>query len=119
MNNFSFFRNSPVWYLRNSKESSALLALKQIRPNEMWEIDEEFNELKSFFKEDDKKSFCYSISKIFTEKQYFQPLASLNILFLLMLFSGKFAIEMYAVDIFRKTQDHVNEYLATVKFIDL
>ena len=31
-----------------------------------------------------------------------------------MLFSGKFAIEMYAVDIFKQTQDSVDENTATV-----
>ena len=114
-NNFSFVYNSPVWYLRKSKESSAFLALKQIRPNnEMVEVNEEFYKLKSSFKEVDENSSCSSISKIVTEKQYFQPLASLNILFLLMLFSGKFAIEMYAVGIFNQTQDSMDENIATI-----
>ena len=112
--NFSFYYNSPIWYLRQSEESSALLALKQIRPNDMDEINEEFYKLKSFVEEKEPKSSCSSISQIFTKKQYLQPFASLNILFFLMLFSGKFAIEMYAVDIFQQTQVTIDEHLASV-----
>ena len=80
----------------------------------MDEINEEFYKLKSFVEEKEPKSSCSSISQIFTKKQYLQPFASLNILFFLMLFSGKFAIEMYAVDIFQQTQVTIDEHLATV-----
>ena len=80
----------------------------------MDEINEEFYKLKSSVEEKEPKSSCSSISQIFTKKQYLQPFASLNILFFLMLFSGKFAIEMYAVDIFQQTQVTIDEHLATV-----
>ena len=46
--------------------------------------------------------------------QLCKPFLTLNVLFVLMLFSGKFAIEMYAVDIFKQTQDSVDENTATV-----
>ena len=37
--------------------------------------------------------------KIFREPCYLKPFITLNVLFLLMTFSGKFAVEMYALDI--------------------
>ena len=48
------------------------------------------------------------------DTQLCKPFLTLNVLFVLMLFSGKFAIEMYAVDIFKQTQDSVDESTATV-----
>ena len=49
-----------------------------------------------------------------SQPQLCKPFLTLNVLFVLMLFSGKFAIEMYAVDIFKQTQDSVDENTATV-----
>ena len=48
------------------------------------------------------------------DNKYLQPFVNLNILFLLMLFSGKFAIEMYAVDILEDVQNSIDEYLAAI-----
>ena len=49
-----------------------------------------------------------------SQPQLCKPFLTLNVLFVLMLFSGKFAIEMYAVDIFKHSQDSVDENTATV-----
>ena len=54
------------------------------------------------------------IWRILTNRTNFVPFVNLNILFLLMLFSGKFAIEMYAVGIFNQTQDAMDENIATI-----
>ena len=51
---------------------------------------------------------------MFTDRRHFKPFALLNILFVFMLFSGKFAIEMYAVEIFRQTQDTMDGNIATI-----
>ena len=51
---------------------------------------------------------------ILTDRTNFVPFVNLNILFVLMLFSGKFAIEMYAVGIFNQTQDTMDENIATI-----
>jgi len=48
------------------------------------------------------------------EKRYYKPLIILNCLFLLMLFSGKFAVDFYAVEIFQLFGGTMNEYLSTV-----
>ena len=51
---------------------------------------------------------------IFTNRRHFVPFVNLNILFVLMLFSGKFAIEMYAVGIINRVQDTMDENIATI-----
>jgi hypothetical protein len=38
-----------------------------------------------------------SLKVLFREKRYYKPFLTLNALFLFMIFSGKFAIEFYAV----------------------
>merc|ERR1719318_1633999 len=48
------------------------------------------------------------------EKKYYKPFFILNFLFFLMLFSGKFSLHFYAVDIFKKAGSHMNEYLSAV-----
>ena len=47
--------------------------------------------------------------------QYIKPFLILNVLFLLMLFSGKFVIEMFAVEILEQlVTDGVDENIATI-----
>ena len=46
-------------------------------------------------------------TKIFTECRYAKPFITLNVLFLLMSFSGKFAIEMYAVDVLKGVRSSI------------
>ena len=52
--------------------------------------------------------------KIFTEWRYVKPFISLNVLFLLMSFSGKFAIEMYAMDILEATKSSIDRRSALI-----
>ena len=58
--------------------------------------------------------FTDGLKLIWKEKKYLRPFLILNLLFLLMLLSGKFSIEFYAVNIFKDTAAHINEYLAAV-----
>ena len=51
---------------------------------------------------------------ILTKRRHLVPFVNLNILFVLMLFSGKFAIEMYAVGIINRIQDTMDENIATI-----
>ena len=48
-----------------------------------------------------------------TRRQYRRPFLILNFLFILMTFSGNFAITFYAVDIFQNVSQ-INEYLSAV-----
>merc|ERR1712241_359569 len=59
-------------------------------------------------------SFFTAVIKVFTEKKYFKPFFILNFLFFLMIFSGKFTIDFYAVDFFQKTGSSINEYISAV-----
>merc|ERR1712186_130529 len=59
-------------------------------------------------------SFLAAVIKVFTEKRYFKPFFILNFLFFLMIFSGKFTIDFYAVDFFQKTGSSINEYISAV-----
>ena len=59
-------------------------------------------------------SFLEGMRRVFIERKYFESFLTLNILFLFMLFSGKFAIEFYAVSIFQDAGGDIDEYLSAV-----
>ena len=61
----------------------------------------------------DEYTLKESISNL-TRRQYRRPFLILNFLFILMTFSGNFAITFYAVDIFQNVSPFVNEYLSAV-----
>jgi len=68
-----------------------------------------------YIKEDSESVwFLEGLLKLFTEKKYLKPFVILNSLFLLMLFSGKFAINFYAVEIIKHFGGDMNEYLSAV-----
>lgn len=54
-----------------------------------------------------------SLQKIL-QRQYRKPFLLLNFLFLLMSFSGKFAISFYAVEIFHDASGRLNEYYSAI-----
>lgn len=58
-------------------------------------------------------SFKVSMEKI-GQRQFRRPFLILNGLFILMTFSGKFAIGFYAVEIFHKASVGLNEYFAAI-----
>lgn len=107
--------DSPYWYLHSGQDKKAHQALQMFRSkgdhdvvDEMFQIQETINhEQKSF-------TFTEGICKIFQDRRYYRPFFTLNILFTLMLFSGKFAIEFYAVEIFQKAGGHMNEYHSAI-----
>ncbi len=47
-------------------------------------------------------------------RQYRRPFLILNFLFVLMTFSGKFAIGFYAVEVFRDASSEINEYFSAI-----
>jgi len=53
---------------------------------------------------------CAQLSR----RQYQRPFLVLNALFLLMTFSGKYAIGFYAVEVFRAASDSVDEYASAI-----
>jgi len=111
-----FFWDSPYWYFQLGKDKSALSSLEQFRGkdahvvSEVFQIQEQMRKVSATV----EHGFTDGIKLVWKEKKYLRPFLILNSLFLLMLFSGKFSIEFYAVHIFKDTGAHINEYLAAV-----
>jgi len=110
----SFFYDSPYWYFHIGKEKSAHMAIEQFRGVDSNVVSEVFQIQEHVRGETDEITFTEGVAKVFSEKKYFKPFLILNFLFFLMLFSGKFSLHFYAVDIFKKAGSHMNEYLAAV-----
>merc|ERR1712158_311537 len=99
------YYDSPYWYFSIGKEKNAHMAIEQFRGpgnNVVSEIFTIQQHVESSQSEEDI-SFFTAVIKVFTEKKYFKPFFILNFLFFLMIFSGKFTIDFYAVDFFQKT----------------
>jgi len=108
--------DSPYWYFSIGKEKNAHMAIEQFRgpaTNVVSEIFTIQQHVESSQSEEDI-SFLSALIKVFTEKKYFKPFFILNFLFFLMIFSGKFTIDFYAVDFFQKTGTSINEYISAV-----
>jgi len=116
-----YFYDSPYWYFHIGKEKSAHSAIEQFRGSDSNVVSEVFQIQEHVRGETEEITFLEGIAKVFVEKKYFKPFFILNFLFFLMLFSGKFSISFYAVDIFKKAGSHMNEYLSAVisAFINL
>lgn len=110
----SFFYDSPYWYFHIGKEKSAHSAIEQFRGADSNVVSEVFQIQEHVKEETEEITFAEGVTKVFTEKKYYKPFFILNFLFFLMLFSGKFSIHFYAVDIFKKAGSHMNEYLSAV-----
>jgi len=109
-----FFYDSPYWYFHIGKEKSAHAAIEQFRGSDTNVVSEIFQIQEHVREESEEIDFLEGVSKVFVEKKYYKPFFILNFLFFLMLFSGKFSINFYAVDIFKKAGSHMNEYLSAV-----
>jgi len=113
----TFFWDSPYWYFQIGKDKSAFAALEQFRGKDMNIVSEVFQiqqQLKSRGEIIEEASFLEGITKITSDPAYWKPFIILNTLFLLMLFSGKFAIDFYAVNIFNVSGGHLNGYASAV-----
>lgn len=107
--------DSPYWYFSIGKEKSAHSAIEKFRGpgsnlvSEIFTIQQHVESVKM-----EEQSFLSAVITIFTDKKYLKPFTILNSLFFLMVFSGKFTIDFYAVDFFKHTGSHVNEYISAV-----
>ena len=112
------YYDSPYWYFSIGKEKSAHMAIEKFRgPNsnivsEIFTIQKHVED--SVDDQEEDKSFISSLGTVFTDKKYLKPFVILNSLFFLMVFSGKFTIDFYAVDFFKNTGSHINEYISAV-----
>jgi len=110
------YYDSPFWYFSIGKEKNAHMAIEQFRgpgTNVVSEILTIQQHVESSL-EVEEKSFLSALITVFTDKKYLKPFVILNFLFFLMVFSGKFTIDFYAVDFFKNTGTHVNEYVSAV-----
>jgi len=109
-----FYWDSPYWYAHIGKEKCAHQALEQFRGSHT-DSDQEMFQIFHYIKGDSESVwFLEGLWKLFTEKKYLKPFVILNSLFLLMLFSGKFAIDFYSVEIVKHFGGDMNEYLSAV-----
>lgn len=109
-----FLYESPYWYFQQGQEKSAYHALEKFRGRNENCISESFQIQEHLKGEEKEMGVLQSLKSIFGERKYFRPFLVLNTLFLFMLFSGKFAIEFYAVDIFTKAGGQMDKYLSAV-----
>lgn len=109
-----FLYESPYWYTSRGEEKMAYEALQRFRGSEENCISETFQIQEHLKTAVEEFSVLEGLRQIFKERKYFRPFLILNTLFLLMLLSGKFAIEFYAVDIFLKAGGHTDKYLSAV-----
>merc|ERR1712038_1781164 len=91
------------------KEKNAHMAIEQFRGPGTNVVSEVFT-----IQQHVESSVSQEDITFFTEKKYFKPFFILNFLFFLMIFSGKFTIDFYAVDFFQKTGTSINEYISAV-----
>jgi len=110
------YYDSPYWYFSIGKEKSAHMAIEKFRGPGTNVVSEVFNiqQHVEASADGEEKSFLSSLATVFTDKKYLKPFVILNFLFFLMVFSGKFTIDFYAVDFFKNTGSHINEYISAV-----
>jgi len=110
-----FQDESPEWYFQQDEEKKAYSALERLRGKdtnivaEVFQIQEHRRQHLTH-----QVSFLQGMRLLVQEKRYYRPFLVLNALFLFSLFSGKFAIEFYAVSIFSKTGGNIDNYLSAV-----
>jgi len=109
-----FLNESPYWYFQQGDDKKAYLALEKFRGKDENCISESFQIQEHLKHLVEEVSFLQGLKKIFTEAKYLRPFLVLNTLFLLMLFSGKFAIDFYAIDILAKVGGSMDKHLAAV-----
>jgi len=109
-----FLSESPYWYFQQGQEKAAYQALELFRGKNDNCVSESFQIQEHLRGEEKELGVLAGIASIFSQRKYFRPFLILNTLFLFMLFSGKFAIEFYAVDIFTKAGGQMDKYLSAV-----
>jgi len=109
-----WLEESPYWYFQRGDDKRGYAALEKYRGKDENCISESFQIQEHLKTRLEEVSFMQGLKSIFTETKYFRPFLVLNTLFLLMLFSGKFAIEFYAIDILIKVGGSMDKHLAAV-----
>jgi len=103
-----FYWDSPYWYSQNNSEMSIRQSLVQFRGEDH---DEELNLILQQLGV--KLSLTECITYLFSSKRTLKPFLILNSLFLLVLLSGKFAIDYYSVEVFIHFGTNISESQAS------
>lgn len=114
--------DSPYWYLQQGEDKKALQAIEKFRAadvNGLSELLAIADSLKTTELPPEVTSISDNVpprtrtemvkktlEKIFGKRKYRRPFLILNMLFLIMRFSGSYVISFYAVEIFRKADPH-------------
>lgn len=109
-----FMYESPYWYFQRGEEKMAYAALEKFRGKEENCVSESFQIQEHLKGGVEEFSLLQGLRSIFSHKKYFRPFLILNTLFLFVLFSGKFSIEFYAVQIFTKAGGSMDKYMSAV-----
>ena len=106
-----FLPESPVWLMRNGRESESRSTLKWLR-GVNYDIEPEMEELKRIVAQDDNVSGI-SILNVLTNQTFLEPLLLCCILFILQALSGTVLISFYSAVIF-KDVGVITEHLAII-----
>jgi len=108
-----FLSDSPYWYLQQTDEKKALKVMERFRTADSNSLNE-LLAIIDFHRETDLSvSWRDGLEKMMM-RQYRRPFLLLNMLFVLMTFSGKFAIGFYAVEVFHDASTGINEYFSAI-----
>jgi len=106
--------DTPYWYIQKGDEKKALQVIEKFREQgsnslaELWAVSDS---LRSSITE---LNFKEALQRL-TQRQYRRPFLTLNFLFILMAFTGNFAITFYAVDVFQHSGNGaINSYLSAI-----
>jgi len=106
--------DTPYWYIQKGDEKKALQVIEKFRQqgsNSLAELLAVSDSLRTSISE---LTFKETMQRL-TQRQYRRPFLTLNFLFVLMAFTGNFAITFYAVDVFQHSGNGaINGYLSAI-----
>jgi len=108
-----FLSDSPYWYLQQTDEKKALKVMERFRSADSNSLNE-LLAIIDFHRETDLTVSWRDGLERMMMRQYRRPFLLLNMLFVLMTFSGKFAIGFYAVEVFHDASSGLNEYFSAI-----
>ena len=104
--------DTPYWYSCHAhKEKSAMAALLHFRGGDHSSLAE-MVQIQECVGSDD--TLITSLRKVISDKKYYTPFFILNILFLMMNFSGKFTIDHYTSVLFQHVSGNMSDYFSSV-----
>ena len=107
-----FVPDSPVYLIRQGKESAARKSLEWLRGKEYIEIDEEISAIKKSEAEINDPESRISLGQLFSNAVYLKPFALSLVLMILQQFSGINQVLFYLQLIFQKAGSSMDQGLS-------